>query len=204
MRTIRTIIGSIIVYLCVAMIQACGSTSPRMAGGGGSHGGGGSGGHGGSIVADANADQSGMRIEVVYQLGDDGSKIQARFYDTMRKEYCDTYAASDGRNHCMPAIGPTVALSASYFSDSGCSVSVGYHLSCYGAPKYILVTLGAGGCASYYKTYVAGAAIDPSAPIYIGAPGSCLMTTQAVGSSYYSIGAEVSPSAFVGFTPQTP
>lgn len=202
MRTIRTIIGSILVYLCVAMVQACGSAGTHGSGGG--HG---VGGAGGSVVANANADESGSRIEVVYQIGDDGSKIQARYYDKSRKEYCETYQASDGRIHCMPSIGTMLGTSSLgvVFSDPGCSVVLAQRMSCYPPPKYVIAPIGTYTCSSYYSVYAAGPAVASTVPIYVGAPGACSSASQQqVGVSYYSAGAEIQPSAFVGFTPQTP
>lgn len=203
MRTIRTIIGSILVYLCVATIQACG-TKASMMGMGGSQGHGGS----GSVVAPANADESGSRIEVVYQIGDDGSKIVPSYYDKSRGEYCNTYQASDGRVRCMPAPGlggnGSSALALVYFSDPGCSTIVAARYSCYAAPKYVLEAIGTTTCAPYYKVYAAGAALSATATVYIGNPGACAATPMATGTSYYTAGAEIQPSAFVGFTPQMP
>lgn len=209
MRTIRLVLGSVIVYVVVAACGAgAGSNLPDRSDASGS-----SASSSGTMadaissaldavtdpVSEAAADtnQSGSRIKVKFYAGDDGSKAFLGLYDSQRQEDCTFSLASDGTTRCLPG-GLTTG---SYFADSACTtkLALSFTTSCT-TPKYATVTsvsCPSGGA----QIFQLGAPFTGTA--YGSTGTSCVVTTIPGTFLLYSIGSEVPPGSFVSATSQT-
>ena len=157
-------------------------------------------------MANAAPEQSGSRLKAKYYVGSDGSRQFLGWHDSMLNVDCAFYPASDGTTRCMPA-GTTV--SASVFSDPGCSQPLAETSKGCAPGKYELQLTAATACASnyYFRLFEVGAIY--SGPLYSGTPGSCTEESDAGADSLraaadiYELGSEIPPSTFVAVTVQT-
>jgi hypothetical protein len=190
-RTAEALVGSCIVFVAVVTCDGGGSSA---GGSGASSGGGGRNGSGGGIVSSARADEPGSRLKVNFVDGADGSKhYLGTFFDAERNEDCSFRQLADGSYRCVPTDG-TAVLANSYYADAGCTERLAtFSATCSGpaAPKYIL-EYAQNACPTLYT---AGAK-HASTTIYVGA--ACSMTTAPQGVDFYTVGAAVELSSFVG------
>jgi hypothetical protein len=176
-------------------------------------------------VTEASADpyQSGSRLKANYYAGSDGSKQWIGWHDSQRNEDCGFTKAADGATRCMPA---GVAIVA-YYADAACTQPLAY-VSCYQGtpPRYVgaqyLGVPGAPSSDGYHlfplgstATVTTAYQLVPSTGSDGGAcnvgqftytctqqPATTVSYLQSEGT-FYSVGAEIPPSAFVQATVQT-
>lgn len=213
----KTLIGGFVVYVAMA---ACSAAGPGAISGGGSgatgHGGGdgnatGTGGYDAGDIWDALTDPvpnasadpvSGSRLKAKYRLADDGSKeyIAGNWYDSQRQEDCGFQPSADGTQRCLPTatgLQPyyiDAACSqqlAQVYNNPACSAQVPKYASIYG---YTQDT-----CAYFVHVYSVGPQVTP-ADVYLLNGANCLKTAPSAIYTYYSLGAEIPPTSFVGST----
>jgi hypothetical protein len=151
-------------------------------------------------IADAMADpMSGSRLKAYYRTGDDGSKayIPYVWFDSQRNEDCAFQTAADGVSRCMPT-----AYATTQFTDAACMNPVVWMPTC-SSPKYASYS-DATQCPSLPHIYPVGAVLTTPTTVYFKSGNVCTMTTPfgTPGYAYYSIGAEIAPTTFVGSTLQ--
>jgi hypothetical protein len=204
----RSIVSGCIVYVAMAACSGGGSGGPGGFGAGSDAGGIGSSSDGSVLdalsnpVPDAHADPatSGSRLKAMYRVGDDGSREFAGWRDSARNEDCFFQTATDGTTRCMPTTGATVA---GYFADAGCTAPVAYLPTstggCASPPKYARSseTLACGIYA--VKLATLGSAFSGST-VYAKGPTSCIATAPIAGFTYFNVGSDIGPAAFVQAT----
>jgi hypothetical protein len=171
----------------------------------GSGGHAGHGGHGGSgIVPDADADESGSRLQLLVVQGTDGSQVsQGFFMDTQRHERCSFQLVGVSSYACLPVDG--IAQQAlGYYGDSGCSQPIAtYASTCSGpTPLYVQSFVPCGISLSQINGAISG-------NVYAGSPASCTAVSPTQQSQlgigpFYHVGATVPASSFVAGTITTP
>jgi hypothetical protein len=199
--------------LCVgALAASCGSMGDggnggsAGTGGGGSAGAGGGGGTGGTGGAGGGGVTvppdwvSGTRLRAIVQTTADGGKAYQGWYDSQLKVPCYLVRATDDSTRCLPV---QVAVTKSFFSDSGCSMPI--MLAAWSdpcpAPAYAYDSVSgvsclpspAGATSYQYLEYAVGSAVST---FYAGTPASCHAVTVPAGGTYYAVGAVVPPSTF--------
>jgi hypothetical protein len=165
-------------------------------------------------VPNAEAEESGSRIKARWIVGDDGSKQFLTFYDSMLQVECSYQMMSDGKRHCTPQsynalviYGPVSPPSVpfTYFQDAACSAPLATAptgSTC--PPQYAAVSENPPACAPLVRTY----RYHPVGAKYTGTVyeiqlSSCSPLTAAtmpMGVDFFTIGAELPPSTFVGST----
>ena len=174
------------------------------AGGGGTTGHGGMSGMGGMMnpVPPAMADPTdGSRLKAEYRVADDGSKesVPGLWFDSMRNETCSFGTAADGATRCLPT-GAT--QSSLFYTDTACTMTVVSVGSGCSQPAYVSipVTPSSTACAVTdpgSHIYSIGTMMTPSA-LYINAGGQCFSLGQVPMATYFTLGAEVTATSFVG------
>ncbi len=203
---VKALVGAGFVYVAMA---ACSAGTGQ--GGSGHAGAGGQGGvdieDGGMMdvltnpVPDAQADpMNGSRLKAKYILAEDGSKAYApgAWYDSQRQEYCGFSRAADGKLRCLPE---AKAYVSTLYADASCSQPlVGIETAC-SPPKYAYAYDAACSSQGGTRVYSLGSVVNP-AKVYYGTPGSCYGAAPEPSFTYYTVGAEIAPSAFVGGSEQ--
>lgn len=218
MYPVRLLVGSVVVYLTVATIHACGpsvavsaSAAPNGASGiggvgastgtaSGSDGAGGSSGNVLDPIGDAHANESGSRLKARWYKGIDGSKEWLGWYDNRRGEDCLYAIASDGVTRCLPE--KHVYLASAY-ADENCVVplanvgsgcQVGSDLA-----KYAIETnppICPDQTATYSYLTITGK-FNGDEYYNKSLSGKCSKTPVPPGFTYATVGSEVPPSEFV-------
>ena len=147
-------------------------------------------------VPDAMADPtSGSRLKAKYWKATDGARapIPYTWYDSQRNEDCSFRTASDGTERCLP----NTYTFAIYYADATCTAPLAYVNTGCAMPTYVQVS-GASSCGSTTGDKLHGtmAKVQP-ATIYLKGGASCTSSPAPSGVDYYSVGAEILPSAFV-------
>jgi hypothetical protein len=232
MRTLRLVLGSVIVYLFVACASAISGDSPVVTSLDGSapssdaptgpddsttpSGTSSSPKESGTIgaIVDALTDPvssasaqtmtSGSRLKAKWYVGADGSKQFLGWHDSQLNTDCDFGVASDGATRCIPAY-PAGALVATYFADAACSQPIAYLYPGCATPTYASQSASAS-CALKPVTQIFSIAGVYGGTVYQGTSSSCTAVTATTILSlytFYSIGTESPPSQFVQATVQT-
>jgi hypothetical protein len=214
MKTIRVFLSGVAVYFLVAILHACGGSTPAQvaatSSGAGGNGGApdwaqtattssGKGGAGGLInpVPDAEA-ESGSRIKVQWLTGEDGSKQFAGFYDSVRSESCLYYPMSDGKRHCAPFGLAGYGLGV-YYADAACAMSLAYvHVSSCPANYAYASSHENQSCGALptWRIYTLGAKVVP-AMMYQKSGANCNMVNVPADYEFRVPGPEMQPSLFV-------
>ena len=206
MRTkeaLRTVAGSIVVYVIVAACSGAGDVSRPGAPDASSVGDALTG-----PVPDAKADEgasSGSRLKANRYVGSDGSsQFVGTFHDTQLNVDCTFQKASDGMTRCVPTSTGVTAYGL-FFTDAGCTVPVASAAPCAPAPTQVAVGMSTGMCTSTSTTYSIGPVY--SGPLlYEGGPSACIKVAPLAGYTYYSVGAVIpppDPTQWVAATMQT-
>ncbi len=215
MRTVRLVLGSIIVYIVVA----CSSAATDNPGGlfGGSPSQDASAGPGGAILdaltdpittAQADTSQSGSRLKAKYVAGVDGSKQFNGLHDSQRNEDCSFGTAADGVLRCLPG-GANTTLGL--FADAACTqplaeTSKGCAPSAYATTTDI--TVGACNTMAHEHVFMLGSAFTGTT-VYSKGPTTCApyagtgANPFTTSFDFYSVGSEVPASSFVQGSLQT-
>lgn len=212
-NAVKLIGGSWFVFASVVVVgQACSSGSgpnvdADLTGGGQRAGAGGSratgGGRGGNgMVPDANADESGSRLQAAVVKGADGSvHAMGTFHDSMLNEDC-AFVATSGAYQCVPILPATLNT---FFSDSGCKTPLATLVttSCSSQPSTQFAYVpdeSPGSCGGAYKRLTGAYA----GPFYSDVSGPCVKEgTAAATDAMYTVGADVPRATFVGGTRAT-
>lgn len=215
MKRFRFFLGSVLVYVLVALLHTSCESEPLFASGGAGgaagHGAGSANGMGGrrdaSIidaitdpVAEAQADPiDGTRLRAYYMTGDDGSKysIYGRWWDSLRMEDCNFLPASDGKLRCLPS----ASVATLYFVDASCAQPIAAVApGC--AEKYVpRYTVAACYVTQPQEIHPLGAPAAQPAKLYaLPIGGSCIQTGVLAGYQYFDVGPEIPPSSFVAGT----
>jgi hypothetical protein len=170
MRTIRLLLGSIVVYIFVACASAVSSNGPPIESLDGSAPGSSDSQPGaadstvptgsapknqesgalGAIVdaltdpvssASAQTMTSGSRLKAKWYVGSDGARQFAGWHDSQLNVDCDFGQASDGTIRCLPPPAGVTIGTQGYFSDAGCTQMLGVTDGCgHPTPTNITVT----------------------------------------------------------------
>ncbi len=147
-------------------------------------------------VPDASADPtSGTRLKAKYMKADDGARapIAGVWHDSQRNEECSFQRAADGKQRCMP----TNVTYAGFYADASCTQPFLYVTTGCAPTKYVVdygQTCGALNTLNYFPV---GSQTVP-ATIYYKTGGNCMSSPAISGYDYYTAGAKISPSSFVG------
>lgn len=144
--------------------------------------------------AGKDAQSSGSRIKATYFVGADGSRQFKAMHDTLLDR--DVYPAklTDGKLHWLAQVAR--ANCSSYFSNAGCTnrICAG---SCVGTEGAWSDATQCNGETPTTHVVTLGAKLSDNATIYAGTAGSCAATTTGTDGYYYSMGPEISPTAYV-------
>jgi hypothetical protein len=155
----------------------------------------GTGGSGSTTTQTTVSAISGSRLKAYWATAADGSQqFMFLWRDTQLNIDCSFGMASDGQYRCLPT-----AMLAPYFSDSSCTVRVGYDLcATTNHPGYISVSAAAASSCSAASTptlYVRGA--QYSGNVYSGTPSACSDITNILTAfSFYALGSAVDVTTF--------
>lgn len=166
------------------------TTSGGGDGGGGSTNEGGNGAAGGGMPG--GGFESGSRLKARTLVGDDGSRSPSGWFDSELSIECSFRKAADGETRCLPNGNQVV-----YFSDGACQVPIVVSA----CPPGAHVLLIEDACSGAARVFPVSGSSSP-ALVYIKVGPNC---TNVITPSLpiYSVGAEVSASAFVGTTLET-
>jgi hypothetical protein len=200
---LQLVSGSIAIY---AIMAACSQSGPSGSAPGS--------GLDGAAVLDAVTDpvpqdsvdpnQSGSRLKAHYRGGTDGSKAFAWVYDSMLNFSCDLSGlAADGTARCLPA--DVSSIGWFNFLDAACSQPVLALRNGCAPPGYLTISDQHAGPQARHA-YRVGNPVTP-ANVYTLVSSSdggmtCGLLTRSGGCCYYSLGAELPPSAFVQISVQ--
>jgi hypothetical protein len=152
-------------------------------------------------VPDAAADPvNGSRLKARYYVGADGSREPVAsygWYDSERRENCGFSKAPDGAIRCVPMIGAYAY--GTYYRDGECMVELAVAGATCGAEAPRYANVAASSACTTYRIHQLGAAFTGTA-LFIKSGTMCVMTIATTGISYFEIGAEVPPTAFVQAT----
>jgi hypothetical protein len=153
----------------------------------------GSGSNPGSGSGQLDIYQSGSRIKMNVLTTPDGAKVFMGSRDTMLNIDCVFMLAADGVTRCLPAFSNPIAFTPNpYFGDSSCTIPVAAMTGCT-APTHVLEYPAQACPTGGYRVFAVGAKY---ASAFIKSGTTCTALTSSPSTTYYAIGAEVSPSTF--------
>jgi hypothetical protein len=156
-------------------------------------------------VPDADAQTtSGSRLKARYITTADGAKQFYGWRDIQRNEDCSFMTAGDGQNRCLPYWAtPAPATVGVYWADAACSQPLAYVAkstggSCGATSVPIFGVKGDTSiCPMGYRFYGIGAK-STATTIYSGTATACTgSTTPTTSYDFYTVNAEIPPTAFV-------
>lgn len=164
----------------------------------------GTGGTGGSMIGEAQAQQSGSRLKARRLHGSDGSSEFESWVDTARGEDCGFYQTTEGKRRCLPT-GPNVHhASSGYFADPICSVPVARVDSSCQPLKYVLVPKD-DDATKYCSGSFAVSSVHQAVPVndvyYRSSSGECTLESGSDGENAYAAGNLIPITDFVEAQP---
>jgi hypothetical protein len=156
-------------------------------------------------VPDAAAEPAtdGSRLKAEYNVGADGSRQFAGWWDSQRNEECAFQPFADGSQHCVPLYTGVIQLG---FSDSSCSSALfAIALSTCPDPATVKYALSgaAWGCTAFSYAAVESLTLATPDKIFSGTPAACVDVTASYKPVYnFFTGTEIPLSSFVAATKQ--
>jgi hypothetical protein len=206
---VRSLMGSLIVY--VAMAACVATETPSASTGAGGASGMGGGGFGGFVdammdpVPDADADvpNSGTRLKAKRYIAEDGARTEplAYWYDSKRNEDCYFQYVGNGITRCTPL---AIYTASSYYTDSACSGAQTLMFAfseqqCVSLPKYVR-TVASNACELAISLHTIGAKNGVVQVWSKLSDGTCADTTAKPPFEFYAVGPEVPMTEFVAAT----